>query len=130
MAETPSKRVAAADGGDRLSALPDELLHSIMSLLMARQVVQTSVLSRRWRDLWRSTPCLDIDHSEFRRRPAWDDGRGKLLGFTSNLFKKHSAPVLERFRLHLGASFTRHAVDDMVRRGFSYRPAALEITMP
>ncbi|KAG2572292.1 hypothetical protein PVAP13_7KG166800 [Panicum virgatum] len=125
--EIPSKRAAAAaDGDDRLSALPDELLHSIMFFLMARQVVQTSVLSRRWRHLWRSTPCLDIDHGEFNRRP---DVWRRLLDFTYNLFSKHSAPVLERFRLHLGASYNLNAVDDWVRRGIECRPAAPEITM-
>ncbi|GJN25708.1 hypothetical protein PR202_gb13571 [Eleusine coracana subsp. coracana] len=64
---------ACASGGtslvasepDRLSALPDCLLHTIMSFLKARQVVQTCVLSTRWRHLWCSVPCLDIDIDEF-----------------------------------------------------------------
>ncbi|CAO2142270.1 unnamed protein product [Urochloa humidicola] len=55
---------------DLLSALPDCLLHVIMSSLKARQVVQTCVLSTRWRDLWRSVPCLDIDLAEFRAAPG------------------------------------------------------------
>ncbi|KAF8700185.1 hypothetical protein HU200_034562 [Digitaria exilis] len=53
---------------DRLSALPDCLLHVIMSSLKARQVVQTCVLSRRWRDLWRTVPCLDVDLDEFKAK--------------------------------------------------------------
>jgi hypothetical protein len=64
------KRARARRGGerepDRLSALPDCLLHTIMSSLKARQAVQTCVLSRRWRHLWRSVPCLDVDINEFR----------------------------------------------------------------
>ncbi|CAL4983548.1 unnamed protein product [Urochloa decumbens] len=55
---------------DLLSALPDCLLHVIMSSLKARQAVQTCVLSTRWRDLWRSVPCLDIDLDEFRAETA------------------------------------------------------------
>jgi len=54
---------------DRLSALPDSLLHAIMSFLKARQAVQTCVLTTRWRHLWRSLPCLDIDQDEFRAAP-------------------------------------------------------------
>ena len=54
---------------DRLSALPDSLLHAIMSFLKARQAVQTCVLATRWRHLWRSLPCLDIDQDEFRAAP-------------------------------------------------------------
>ncbi|CAN6219575.1 unnamed protein product [Urochloa humidicola] len=68
----PHRRRRRRGGGepDRLSALPDCLLHVIMSSLKARQVVQTCVLSRRWRDLWRSVPCLDVDLNEFRTEMA------------------------------------------------------------
>ncbi|XP_047065650.1 F-box/FBD/LRR-repeat protein At2g26030-like [Lolium rigidum] len=49
---------AAAD--DRLSALSDELLHKVMSFLRAWEVARTCVLSRRWRSLWASAPCIDL----------------------------------------------------------------------
>ncbi|KAF8720934.1 hypothetical protein HU200_023337 [Digitaria exilis] len=45
---------------DRLSALPDALLHHIMSFLKAWEVVRTCVLSRRWRHLWESVACIDL----------------------------------------------------------------------
>ncbi|RLM66614.1 hypothetical protein C2845_PM16G08280 [Panicum miliaceum] len=44
-------------GGDRLSSLPDRLIHHILSFMKARQVVRTCVLSTRWKHLWRSVPC-------------------------------------------------------------------------
>jgi hypothetical protein len=52
-------------GDDRLSALPDSLLHEIMSHMKARQTVQTCLLSRRWRHLWRSAPRLHLHRAEF-----------------------------------------------------------------
>ncbi|KAK8447978.1 hypothetical protein SEVIR_8G190600v4 [Setaria viridis] len=76
-AEATRKRAGpGGDGGggggdqDRLSTLPDCLLHVIMSSLKARQAVQTCVLSTRWRDLWLSVPCLDVDLDEFRTETA------------------------------------------------------------
>lgn len=60
---------SAGNLDDRLSALPDSLLHTIMSFLKARQAVQTCVLGTRWRHLWRSVPCLDVDQDEFRAVP-------------------------------------------------------------
>ncbi|EAY94235.1 hypothetical protein OsI_16008 [Oryza sativa Indica Group] len=60
---------AAAAAEDRLSELPDCLLHDILSHLKARQVVQTCVLSRRWRHLWRSVPRLDVDCKDFWSPP-------------------------------------------------------------
>ncbi|XP_066338367.1 MEIOTIC F-BOX protein MOF-like [Miscanthus floridulus] len=65
----------SAGGPDRLSSLPDCLLHTIMSFLKARQAVQACVLSTRWRHLWRSVPCLDIDFDEFNKAPPSDVNR-------------------------------------------------------
>ncbi|XP_040255641.3 MEIOTIC F-BOX protein MOF [Aegilops tauschii subsp. strangulata] len=45
---------------DHLSDLPDALLHKVMSFLWAWEVARTCVLSRRWRNLWASVPCLDL----------------------------------------------------------------------
>ncbi|CAN6363232.1 unnamed protein product [Urochloa humidicola] len=46
-------------GEDRISGLPDELLHVILVLLRsARAAARTSVLSRRWRHVWERLPEL------------------------------------------------------------------------
>uniref|UniRef100_A0ACD5Z8M7 Uncharacterized protein n=1 Tax=Avena sativa TaxID=4498 RepID=A0ACD5Z8M7_AVESA len=47
-------------GADRISSLPDHLLHHVLSFLPAQAAVQTCVLARRWRHLWRSTTGLRI----------------------------------------------------------------------
>ncbi|XP_066334138.1 MEIOTIC F-BOX protein MOF-like [Miscanthus floridulus] len=44
--------------------------HHVLPSLKARQAVQTCVLSTRWRHLWRSVPCLDVDIDEFRTKAA------------------------------------------------------------
>ncbi|XP_071695722.1 F-box/LRR-repeat protein At3g26922-like [Rutidosis leptorrhynchoides] len=43
---------------DRLSSLPDDLIHKILSFMDTKLVVQTCVLSSRWRFVWTSTPYL------------------------------------------------------------------------
>ncbi|XBH59156.1 hypothetical protein VPH35_080459 [Triticum aestivum] len=60
-----SSDAGAGDGTDCLSNLPDCLLHGILSQLRSRQAVQTCALSRRWRQLWRAVPCVDIDAADF-----------------------------------------------------------------
>ncbi|KAM0841396.1 hypothetical protein ACQ4PT_059026 [Festuca glaucescens] len=51
---------------DRLGALLDCLPHHIVSHLRARQLVHTSLLSQRWRHVWRNAPRLDVDRREFQ----------------------------------------------------------------
>ncbi|KAF5189591.1 Fbd-associated f-box protein [Thalictrum thalictroides] len=48
---------------DRLSGLPDDVIHKIFSYLDMSRVVQTSVLSRIWRNRWSSVPFLTFDQS-------------------------------------------------------------------
>uniref|UniRef100_A0A0D9W5B3 F-box domain-containing protein n=1 Tax=Leersia perrieri TaxID=77586 RepID=A0A0D9W5B3_9ORYZ len=143
------KRACASGAGDRLSALPDDLLHRILSFLPAMEVVQTTVLSRRWKDLWCSTPFIHIDDKEFGEfHPAiaGDDPEAALEqwdrfeNFTTNFLLFHSNSVsLNEFRLcaHNGWSFDHshscRQVRDVVRwirRGIKYCPQVLDMESP
>ncbi|XP_066335948.1 MEIOTIC F-BOX protein MOF-like [Miscanthus floridulus] len=157
IAEGTRKRTRASDGGgesstgglDRLSALPDCLIHVIMSSLKARQVVQTCVLSTRWRHLWRSVPCLDIDIVEFRTKaaaPASSSGgsnsssdsdnsdsdlgsnqdKGKVWDefedFTVNLMLRCNIALLDSFRLDIdrGCRPQTYVCSDSAIQGWEY----------
>uniref|UniRef100_K3YLE5 F-box domain-containing protein n=1 Tax=Setaria italica TaxID=4555 RepID=K3YLE5_SETIT len=91
--------------GDRLSALPDCLLHEIMSRMKARQTVQTCVLSRRWRHLWRSAPCLDLDQTEFFESSYGHPTQEQLDRFQdfgdSLLLNREDGSGLDTLSLHL-----------------------------
>ncbi|RZC75581.1 hypothetical protein C5167_051074 [Papaver somniferum] len=50
---------------DRISSLPDNLIHHILSFIDTKYAVQTSVLSKRWKTTWISLPYLNFTWSGF-----------------------------------------------------------------
>ncbi|KAL6658137.1 hypothetical protein ACP70R_003723 [Stipagrostis hirtigluma subsp. patula] len=107
---------APASGGGRIGALPDELLHHVLSFLPARDAVRTCVLARRWIDLWKSALGLRIVAA---------DGKGpapfhKVREFVDHLLLLRGCSPLETFELGLSG-----AAIDMVHLRLWVRYAVL-----
>ena len=67
-----NKKLSTASGGaDRISTLPDELLHHVLSFLPAHESVPTCALARRWRNLSRSAPALRVTGVKGCKSTAW-----------------------------------------------------------
>ncbi|XP_028944870.1 F-box/LRR-repeat protein At4g14103-like isoform X1 [Malus domestica] len=99
---------------DRISELPKELLHDILSLLPAKYVVRTSVLSTKWENIWASVPNLDC---EFETLPivwresvslpdgiTWEDEHVSdhvdFMTFVDRVLYFRCDSVIKKFRLH------------------------------
>ncbi|KAL8549979.1 hypothetical protein ACS0TY_008706 [Phlomoides rotata] len=52
--------VGSSEQLDRLSELPQSLILHILSFLRMRDVVKTTLLSKRWENLWTTLPCLNF----------------------------------------------------------------------
>ncbi|CAI0413345.1 unnamed protein product [Linum tenue] len=59
------------EGIDRLDQLPDHILHHILSFLDTKHSVQTSVLSNRWRSLWKNVTHLNFNRDSFTSYPCF-----------------------------------------------------------
>ncbi|CAL5010065.1 unnamed protein product [Urochloa decumbens] len=79
MATPRSKRAKAIDAGDRISSLPDELRHHILSFLPARDAARTCVLSPMWRQLWASVPRLNVGAEGFTSQSSFIEFVNALL---------------------------------------------------
>ncbi|KAM0059785.1 putative F-box domain-containing protein [Helianthus debilis subsp. tardiflorus] len=54
------------EGYDRLSSLPDDLIHEILSFIGIKDAIMTSVLSSRWRYIWTTLPYLNFSQQNLR----------------------------------------------------------------
>ncbi|CAL1375775.1 unnamed protein product [Linum trigynum] len=64
---------------DRLSHLPEPILHHILSFLDTKSAVQTSVLSHAWRCTWRHVPVLDFVSLSFEEYGSFVSFVDKVL---------------------------------------------------
>ncbi|KAL5767471.1 hypothetical protein ACOSP7_014076 [Xanthoceras sorbifolium] len=62
------------DGVDRISELPEPILHRILSLLPVKQIGQTSILSKTWKRAWCTFPVFEFDNTIFKRKLYYFSG--------------------------------------------------------
>ncbi|CAL4964359.1 unnamed protein product [Urochloa decumbens] len=81
---------------DRLSSLPDDLLHSILRDLPLKHAVRTGALSRRWARQWLSalaaSPVLDFTDGDFARGQP-PERAAATVGRCLRLHAEHGTPL-------------------------------------
>ncbi|RXI09078.1 hypothetical protein DVH24_023222 [Malus domestica] len=104
---------------NRISSLPDDILHHILSLLPVGSTAQTSVLSRQWNHLWASLPTLDFS-----------DVKGGAVEFISKVLRhRHENSNLKVFRVkgYLSSSCLYSCIDRVVK--YSVEELALDVSL-
>uniref|UniRef100_A0A1J3JNP8 F-box/FBD/LRR-repeat protein n=1 Tax=Noccaea caerulescens TaxID=107243 RepID=A0A1J3JNP8_NOCCA len=108
---------------DMISQLPEALLLQILSLLPTEKVVATSVLSKRWRTLWKVVPKLKFRFYGLTDLQTFSDNVARIL-------LSHQAPVLQS--LHLVVIFDQGTSMDLgvllgIAFGLHVRELILEV---
>ncbi|KAF6163293.1 hypothetical protein GIB67_025157 [Kingdonia uniflora] len=75
---------------DFISDLPDSLLLQILSLLEMHNVISTCLLSRKWRYLWTSIPCLSFEER---------DSDANFPNFIDKSLSLHVGEKIQKFSL-------------------------------
>ena len=111
-------------GEDRLSDLPDSIVLHIMSFMMIKDAVQTCILSKRWKGLWKCIPSLTLHTSDFRKHSIFSefvsgivscrDGNHPLLSLD---FSRHGY-----FQPQILTNLMRYAVSHNVQQLRIYVP--------
>nr|XP_043639057.1 F-box/FBD/LRR-repeat protein At1g80470-like [Erigeron canadensis] len=101
---------------DRLSSLPDELIHKILSCIDDTEfVVQTCLLlSPRWKVLWKSVPCLSFSRRGF---PTVH----KFSKFVTNVLSRRNNHVeVSTVKLNYSGAASQAFVKKIAKYAFSH----------
>ncbi|GKV41275.1 hypothetical protein SLEP1_g48829 [Rubroshorea leprosula] len=107
---------------DRISDLPDSVIHHILSFLPAEDAVKTGVLSKRWMYLWTHAPKLTFRHDLYCS-PSTLQG---FLRFVDKTLFFYSSGKIEKFELdfdyieaendHRLANTTESCLDSLIHK--------------
>ncbi|KAL3511214.1 hypothetical protein ACH5RR_030615 [Cinchona calisaya] len=107
---------SSSSGKDRISELPDEILASIVSLLTMKEAGRTSVVSRRWIEIWKFyNGDLDFDGSSTLARYAREGNMGGAgiawyRSWVDQVLNSHKGLEIEKFKDRYGLE-KRHKDD-------------------
>ncbi|KAF9619538.1 hypothetical protein IFM89_007365 [Coptis chinensis] len=90
-----NKKLMNINNEDRISGLHEPLIHHILSFMDMKEVLQTSLLSKRWTHLWQSIRTLKFhEHSWTNRCDRWNGRNPKLKKNKLTKFKYFVDTVL------------------------------------
>lgn len=101
---TCPKQLHITDGSDVISNLPDAVLSYILSLLSTKDAIRTSVLSKRWKELWLSVPHYVFDEGCQGHRKMFVNLLSRVIRRDTDIVKLsiscrslHDASLLQAF---------------------------------
>ncbi|MBA0561673.1 hypothetical protein Golob_018476 [Gossypium lobatum] len=125
---------------DKISALPDDVLLTILSLLTLKQAVATSILSPRWRYLWTSLHTLNFRYEEILHHNDDDtdnewgckiyeaDYMERFMQVVNQVLRSHKAPKLHEFGIHYPLDASRgDLIDIWVAFAIAFKVSKLEL---
>ncbi|GLT95794.1 hypothetical protein SLE2022_134560 [Rubroshorea leprosula] len=108
---------------DRLSDLPDCLLHHILSFMDAKYAVQTCILSKRWISVWTHLRVLKLDSKFFNRA-------GDFRSFISQVLDHCETSNVLTLSISLdGKNLARFPIDKIISFAVSHSVQELDLSL-
>lgn len=118
-----------------MSALPDDILITILSRLTLKEAAGTSILSRRWQYLWTHVAGLDFDANDTLDRIAADpklrsSERPKYINWVNRVLRQHRGPTVYGVRICFDLDkSSKSAIDNWVKLAIAKRVQRLELDL-
>ncbi|XP_045830781.1 F-box/FBD/LRR-repeat protein At2g26030-like [Trifolium pratense] len=84
---------------DRISALPDSLLHRILSFLTIKEAAATSILSKTWNHLWLRQLIVNFNDEPLPNNSVIADYRDNNLSILQFHLKSRNFSIANTFHL-------------------------------
>ncbi|XP_076959140.1 putative FBD-associated F-box protein At5g22720 [Bidens hawaiensis] len=94
---------------DRLSSLPDDLIHKILSFLKITDAIGNSVLPRRRRYIWTSMPYLTVSTEDFTTLREFSKFVTQVLSHHNNITEVYSMKL--KFRGKVSQAFVKRILN-------------------
>ncbi|XP_071705209.1 F-box/LRR-repeat protein At3g26922-like [Rutidosis leptorrhynchoides] len=95
---------------DRLSNLPDDIINKILSFNDTEHAIRTSILSSRWKNIWKSIPHLSFSYDCLTSLPKFYDYANLFLSSRNNEIELESVKL----------SFNEEVSQDFVKKILNY----------
>lgn len=106
---------------DRISDLPDEIIIRIISFLSIDEAASTSLLSKRWRDMFAFTPNLHLSLTKPKKFMPFVDHRQNFMDFVDRVLAVSVNCAIKSFtlkcRLGVGSAHTNRWICNVLNRG-------------
>lgn len=106
---------------DRISDLPDGIIIRILSFLSIDEAASTSLLSKRWRDMFAFTPNLHFALTKPKQFLPFVDHRKNFMDFVDRVLAVSGNSAIRRFtlkcRLGVGSAHTNRWISNVLSRG-------------
>ncbi|CAN1180074.1 F-box/LRR-repeat protein At5g02910 [Linum perenne] len=91
---------ASSNGDDRISSLPDEVLHEILDRLPSRkQAAKYTTLSKRWNHLWLSYPVLEFVCTDYTHNAPSKSSTDSFIASVRRKFSSSGLNYIKSVRI-------------------------------
>ncbi|XP_009150780.2 F-box/LRR-repeat protein At3g58930 [Brassica rapa] len=122
-----------AEKMDRIGSLPEEVLSHILSFLTTKEAAITSILSKRWRNLFTLVPNLDIDDSVFLNPEEGKRERDGILqsfmDFVDRVLALQGDTPIKKFSLKCKTGIDTDRVNRWIRNALQRGVTSLELVL-